>query len=161
MCRSTPPSCFQWICLFSLVLSGCGGGDVGPKTVRVSGVVTLHGKALEGAEVRFIGSNFTGFGKTNAEGKYELVQGAVPGNNKIIISKIEGGAGITLDPEAGMDAEQLRTAAASVQADPTARKADVAKIPKEVVPAEYSDPMKTKLSFPVPESGSSSADFRL
>lgn len=108
-----------------------------------------------------MGKNFTGFGKTNAEGKYELVQGAVPGNNKIIISKIEGGAGLVLDPEAGMDAEQLRTAAASVQSDPTAKKTDASKIPKEVVPAEYSDPAKTKLSFPVPEAGSSTADFRL
>lgn len=148
---------FALLVLTSMSLCGCGGGgNSGPKTVAVSGVVTLGGKPLAGAEVHF-GKNFTGFGKTNTEGKYELVQGAVPGDNKIIITKIEGGEGLVMDSEAGMDAEQLRAAAS----DRTAKKADAAKIPKEVVPAEYSDPAKSKLSFPVPESGAVTADFKL
>ncbi|TXT27565.1 MAG: hypothetical protein FD138_2740 [Planctomycetota bacterium] len=155
-------SCVTLSLVIATTVSGCGGGgaDVGPKTVPVSGVVTLQGKPLEGATVYFQSDKFTGFGKTNADGKYELVQGAVPGDNKIRISKLELPAGTKLDPEAGMDLGQLQAAADASAAD---RSGKVAKVqgPKELVPDEFSNPTTAKLKFPVPANGSTSADFRL
>lgn len=148
------------VCAIALtgLLGGCGsGGSSTVRTARVSGVVTLDGKPLAGAEVRFVGDKFTGFGVTNSEGKYALVQGAVPGTNKVSISKIEGGKNV--DSAVAEDLEQLRTAAAAAQSG--GAKIDLKNIPHEIVPSQYSDPMKTKLTFPVPEGGSTSADFQL
>lgn len=144
------------------VVCGCGsGGAVGPRTASVSGIVTLDGKPLAGAEIHFVGDKFTGYGVTNSEGKYTLVQGAVPGANKVYISKIEGGKNI--DPSVADDAEQLRTAATSFQNDPSrgGSKTAAADLPHEIVPSQYSDPQKSKLTFPVPEGGSKNADFSL
>ena len=151
---------------FALILAGldcgCSSGGVGtPRTAPVSGIVTLEGKPLVGAEVHFVGEKFSGYGVTNSEGKYALVQGAVPGANKVYISKIEGGK--NQDPAIAEDVEQLRTAAASFKNDPSrsGSKAGLADIPHEIVPNQYSDPQKTKLTFPVPEGGAANADFRL
>ena len=143
------------------VVCGCGSGGPGPRTASVSGIVTLEGKPLAGAEVHFVGEKFSGYGVTNSEGKYSLVQGAVPGTNKVRISKIEGGK--NLDPAVAEDVEQLRMAAAALKDDPTrsGSKTDAADIPHEIVPSEYSDPQKSKLTFPVPAGGTTSADFRL
>jgi hypothetical protein len=122
----------------------------------------LGGKPLAGAEIYFVGEKISGFGKTDAEGRYELVQGAAPGKNKVYISKIEGAEGLALNTEQGMDIEQLRTAAQSFESDNSQRgKVDPSKLPKEIVPPEFSDPTRTKLSFTVPEGGTSNADFRL
>lgn len=148
------------VCAITLIglLGGCGsGGSSSVRTARVSGVVTLDGKPLVGADVRFIGEKFTGFGVTNSEGKYSLVQGAVPGTNKVQISKIEGGKNV--DSAVADDPEQLRAAAAAMQDGGT--KIDPKLIPHEVVPSQYSDPVNTKLTFPVPEGGATDANFDL
>ncbi|GDY10035.1 hypothetical protein LBMAG52_35210 [Planctomycetia bacterium] len=144
------------------MLSGCGsgGGSDGPKTARVSGTVTVQGKPLEGASVYFMSEKFSAFGKTNAEGHYELVQGAVPGDNKVYISKLELPPGVKLDPEAGIDLEQLKAAAAGAENDPSGKGPKI-QGPKELVPEEFSNPQKSKLTFPVPAGGTTSADFRL
>lgn len=144
----------------SCMASGCGTGDANaPRTVQVSGSVSLEGKPLVGAEVRFIAEKFSGYGITNSEGKYVLVQGAVPGMNKVFISKIEGGK--NLDSAVAADVEQLRTAADSIKQDPSGSKVNPADIPHEILPPQYSDPQSSKLTFPVPEGGTTSADFRL
>jgi hypothetical protein len=142
-------------------MAGCGGKAADArKTASVSGQVTIGGKPVEGAEVHFMSENFTGFGLTDAQGRYHLVQGAVPGPNKVFISKIEGKMeGVSLDPEAGMDAEQFRAAAEGVAGSPDAPKPE--DIPHESIPEEYSNPEKTKLTYDVPEAGTESADFRL
>lgn len=141
-------------------LSGCGGSSpAAPKTVGVSGTVYLDGKPLEGAEVRFIREGFASFGQTGADGRYELVQGAVPGENTITISKIEGGSGIELDPAQGMDAGQLEAMRMGTEGTPGG--GTVPELPKQVVPPQYSDPSKSKLTYTVPEGGSTSADLRL
>lgn len=150
------------VCAFALpgLLGGCGSGGSTPvPTVRVTGVVTLDGKPLAGAEVRFIAEKFTGFAVTNTEGKYSLVQGAVPGVNKIQISKIEGGKNV--DPTMAEDAQQLRMAAAAIEADGRGKKIDPKSIPHEVVPSQYNDPVTTKLTFTVPENGATDANFAL
>lgn len=149
------------VCLMATcAVSGCGTGDVNAvRTVRVSGIVSLEGKPLAGAEVHFVSEKFSGYGMTNSEGKYDLVQGAVAGNNKVFISKIEGGK--NLDTAVAADVEQLRTIADSFKQDPSSTKPNPADVPHEVLPAQYSDPQETKLTFPVPEGGTTSADFRL
>lgn len=140
-------------CILVVILAGCGGdGREKPDTVNVSGTVYLDGKPLADADVNFMNEemNFASYGKTNAEGKYTLAQGAVPGLNKITISKIEG-EDLELDPEEGMDAGQLEAMGA------TGKEMG----PKQLVAEEYSDPEKSKLEFEVPADGTDSADFRL
>lgn len=143
----------------SLMLLGCGGGGGdGPKTARVSGTVTLQGKPLVGVNVYFSSEKFSSYGKTNAEGHYELVQGAVPGNNKVYISKLELPEGVNTDPESGLDLAQFQAAAAGNENDPNGKKKASL---TDVVPEEFSNPQKSKLTFPVPPEGTTSADFRL
>lgn len=73
-----------------LCVPGCGGSDF-PRTAPVSGTVTLKGKPIEGAEVYFVHEKLVAMATTDKDGHYELVQGAVPGENKVYFSKIEGG----------------------------------------------------------------------
>ncbi|NOX53831.1 MAG: carboxypeptidase regulatory-like domain-containing protein [Planctomycetes bacterium] len=151
-----------------LLAAGCGGGDGagGPKTVDVSGTVFMDGKPLEGADVRFIGPDgkFIGYGRTDASGKYTLVQGAVPGTNKVYISKIEESeTGGEFNYEEGVDPGQA-AAAMQAMADPedATDAVDVEALgQKELIPDIYSDPAKTKLTFQVPEGGTDSANFQL
>jgi len=98
----------------------------------------------------------TGYGRTDSDGRYHLVQGATAGDNRVYITKLEGGAGVNRDPDSGMDLEQFQAAAAGAVAGMT-----LPDLPKQRVPTEYSDPENTKLSMKVPEDGTDSADFRL
>ncbi|HID24385.1 MAG TPA: carboxypeptidase regulatory-like domain-containing protein [Planctomycetaceae bacterium] len=150
-----------------LLAVGCGGEEAGgPRTVDVSGTVTLDGKPLEGADVRFIGPNgkFIGYGRTGADGSYVLVQGAVPGTNKVYISKIEeSDPGQEFNYEEGVDPGQ---AAAAMQAladpDQATEAVDLEALgSKQLIPDVYSDPSKTKLTFEVPEEGTNKANFQL
>ena len=119
----------------------------------------MGGKPLADADVSFLNDTFVGFGKTDAEGSYRLVQGAAPGKNKVYISKFEGGAapsaGMQLNPEAGIDQGQLD--AAQMGAAGLKKPAG----PKQLVPADYSNPSTTKLSFDVTAEGSTGVDFNL
>jgi len=77
---------------FALVLSGCGGSDLG----SVSGTVTLDGNPLAGAQVMFmpVGGGGVSTGETDSAGKYTLIcadgsQGAVIGAHTVSIELIE------------------------------------------------------------------------
>lgn len=143
-----------------LLMLGCGSaGPAAPKTVPVSGTVYLNGEPLAGAEVRFIREGFTSFGETGVDGRFELVQGAVPGENTVAVSKIEGGSGIELNPEEGMDAGQLEAMRMGTEGTPGAT--NLPDLPRQVIPAKYSDPSTSKLTYPVPERGTTAADLRL
>ena len=146
----------------TLVVIGCAGPEqpTGPETVDVSGTVFLDGKPLEGAEVYFISPDgeFVGFGETGSDGKYTLVQGAVPGKNKVYISKLEIDES-ELNPEEGIDPEQMAAAAAAGGGEEAGGGEGGG--PKQLIPASYSDPEKTKLTFEVPAGGTSQADFQL
>lgn len=137
-----------------LVLAGCGrrGQDI-PDTVDVSGTVMLDGSPVEGVEVNFMTDNFAGFGKTDSQGHYTLIQGAVPGENKVSFTKIQPGD-IALNPEAGIDEGQLQ---AMAQAEGGQSKV---KLAKQIIPADYTGPA-TKIKFTVPEGGTDKADFKL
>lgn len=79
-------------------LTGCGGGApaaVLPTTVPVGGVVTLDGKPLPWANVKFIPRGATKgvecYGITDDMGKYELMQmrggtGAPPGEYMVVVN---------------------------------------------------------------------------
>ena len=153
-------SCVAWMPLIVLapllMVFGCGQSTAVGRGVAVSGTITLDGKPLEGATVNFLNDTFAGFGRTNADGKYRLVQGALPGTNKIVISKLEGGAAAAVveDTEAGMDSGQYEAAAMGSGGT-------VASKPKDLVPEDYSDPEKTKLTYEVPADGASGVDFSI
>lgn len=146
--------------LLVLSASGCGESVKPSRGVPVSGKITLGGKPLADADVSFMNETFVGFGKTDADGNYRLVQGAAPGKNKVFISKFEGGvapkvAGMELNPEAGIDEGQL--AAAEMGAAGTKKAAG----PKQLVPADFSNPSTTKLNFDVGADGATGVDFNL
>lgn len=144
-----------WGAVVMVGVSGCGPKHVGPPTAKVSGVVTMGGKPLEGAEVHFITETFAGsVGKTNAEGRYTLPTGAAIGANKVFITKMEGGSGMDFNnPDEGMDAGQLDAMATGGGPAPGVV------LPKELVPEDYSKPEKTLLKFDVPAGGTDAANF--
>ncbi len=57
-------------------LLGCGSSDEGPEVFPVTGTVTLNSEPLADADVTFYPTGDTlgagGFGRTDAEGKFEL-----------------------------------------------------------------------------------------
>jgi len=137
--------------------SGCSGGKRGPKTVQVAGTLFLDGKPIEGAEIRYFSGDFVSVAVSGKDGKYELVQGGVPGENKVTVRKFDG-PGLKLDPEAGYDMGQLEAQMAA--SDPQNRR-KVESLLKQLVPDHYGDPSKTKLTYTIPDGGTDSADFRL
>lgn len=148
---------FLLFLILSVPAAGCGGGAGGFKGVDVSGTVSIDGKPLEGVEVYFFTEKFEGYGKTNAEGKYQLVGGAAEGPNKIYFKKVNPEVVSGVDTSIpGMDAGQV-----AAMADAKDKAASGGKKSSSLIPPEYSDPKTTKLSFPVPAGGTSSADFKL
>lgn len=118
----------------------------------------MNGEPIEGANVTFLNDTFAGFARTDASGHYRLVQGALPGTNRIVISKIEGGvesiiSDLNPEGEPEMDAGQIDAAAMGLGAQ--------VNLPKNLVPDEYGDPVRTKLTFEVPKDGATGVDFNL
>ena len=153
--RVTTVARFAGVALFGIVIAGCGG-EAGPDTASVSGLLSIDGKPIPGVEVHFLNlehPNHNALGVTNEEGKFRIVQGAVVGKNTVYFSKVEGGSVMT-DAEGGMDAGQFEAMAAAAG---TAAK-DLG--PKQIVPKEYATP-ESKLTFDVPAGGTSSANFEL
>ena len=132
---------------------GCGGGSE-HQTAPVAGTVYLDGQPLPDAEITFATSEFSAVAKTNSQGRYELAQGAAPGENKVWISK-GSGPKVQMDEAGGMDQGQL---AAMASGNEDARIPDA---PRELLPAQYSDPEDSLLTYTVPEAGTDGADFRL
>lgn len=131
------------------VVTGCGDEGKTVKTVGVSGVVYLDDQPLDGVKVVFMSPNHAGTGQTDAQGKFYLVAGAEPGSNKISFSKVNDP---TLNPDAGMDQGQMEAAALANN-----QKVDI----KQMIPAEFTNPDTTTLTFNVPPEGTKSAEFRL
>ena len=131
-------------------LLGCRKAPEGVPTATVSGKVTLDGQPLGGAEVRFLGEKHAGFAVTEADGTFQLTNGAQTGANKVSISKIDQAK---LPPNLrGMSMADLQS---------IAQGQGMKTIPGQVVPRKYSDPASTTLSLDVPADGTSSADFAL
>ncbi|MBM4000243.1 MAG: hypothetical protein FJ297_12040 [Planctomycetes bacterium] len=129
--------------------AGCSSGPKAPKPVPVSGTVTVDGKPVANVVVKFNSASFVGEGKTNAEGKYELVQGATPGDNTVTFSEtIEG-----FNPDAGMDEGQLEAAGGGIPG--------VKRPAKAAVPPAYGNAETSNVKYSVPDGGTNGADFRL
>lgn len=144
--------------VLTTISSGCGKKSEGPPRASVAGTLTIDGKPIEGVEVHFVNPDHPqhgSFAVTDAEGKFRLVQGAVIGTNTVFFSKLEGDASM-LNPDAGMDAGQMEAMAMGSGNNAAAQ----ANIPKQIIPAEYAT-SESKLTFPVPEGGTTSADFSL
>ncbi|MCR9293891.1 MAG: DUF4198 domain-containing protein [bacterium] len=93
------------VCGLLVLIAGCGNSSIG----RVTGTVHLDGQPLEGAVITFYpvtaGAAAQGmrgggasYGRTDAEGKYELVynrdeKGAELGEHKVVITTLEEGGG--------------------------------------------------------------------
>lgn len=136
---------------------GCGGSDEGPPRASVSGKLTIDGKPVPGVDVNFVHPDHPQHGsyaKTDEEGNFRLVQGAVVGVNTVFFSKVTGDLSLT-DEEGGMDAGQLE---AMAEGNPQAAKGG----PKieQIIPPEYAT-SASKLTFNVPEGGTDSANFEL
>ncbi|MDA1014794.1 MAG: carboxypeptidase-like regulatory domain-containing protein [Planctomycetota bacterium] len=93
--------------LLAVLYSGCGGSE-NVDTVPVTGVVTVDGKAIEGATVTFTlaeGSGKAASGTTDDEGKFSLQtyvadDGAAIGKHNVTISKVGGGNSVpSSDPD--------------------------------------------------------------
>lgn len=141
--------------------AGCGSGDgESSPAVDVSGVITLNGQPLGDAEVYFMTDAHTGYGRTDSEGRFTLVQGAAPGENRVCVTKLVGGEGVDPDPAMGMDMEQFQAAALGAADPSTGRLPPGTVLPEQVVPAEYSDPEHSRLTFDVPMEGTDAANFR-
>lgn len=93
------------VSLAMMTALGCsGGGEAPPKlgpTVELTGIVTLDGKPLEGASVRFAPKSEKGYhgavGQTDSSGKYELhtdigngesKDGIIPGDYIVYVSRM-------------------------------------------------------------------------
>lgn len=141
--------------LAALCVAGCGGDDFSVKTVSISGRVTIGGQPAKGVNVHFLHEKATGFGKTDDSGNFKLIQGAVPGENRVYFSMTSGDTKFD-NPEGGMDAGQLQAMAqAATPGSATAKKLGA------VIPPEFSDPAKTQIKFTVRPSGSDTANFDL
>lgn len=140
----------------AVLLAGCGGSKKPDRgTVPVAGTVTYQGKPLPDANIYFFSAKFSAYGKTDAEGKYRIAQGAIPGENKVFVSKITGDAK-AIPEQIADDPGQVAAASAATMNDPNRAK----KAPRgELLPPEMSDPERTKLVFSVPAEGTEAANF--
>ncbi|MBL8808831.1 MAG: hypothetical protein JNM43_01530 [Planctomycetaceae bacterium] len=83
------------LALFSVV-AGCGGSD-GPELADVTGTVTLDGKPLARASIRFVPEAAGGspsYGSTTEDGEYQLLfsaekSGAMIGRHRVEIEMLE------------------------------------------------------------------------
>lgn len=97
-------STFRWVhaiggmaIVLMFLLVGCGGN---PNLSSVTGTITLDGDPLPNAFVKFVPTSggTTSFGKTDAQGRYEMMfsdaeMGAWQGENRIEIRTGDVGAG--------------------------------------------------------------------
>jgi hypothetical protein len=138
------------IAIFVGSLVGCEPGNT-YETAPVSGNVTMDGKPLEGAEIYFIGEGMTAFAVTDANGQYQFERGAVVGENQVYFRRMVGE--MALDSSAEIDATQLEAMAAAQGPMPGKN------VPRQVIPSTYSDPAHPHFKFPVPQTGTTAADF--
>lgn len=133
-----------------LVLGVVGLGCGGPKPVKVSGVITLNGEPVEGANVQFVpmdDSKRPATGFTDKTGKFELTSfenkdGALPGEYKVVVIYNP-----PVETEAGAKTEQVMRQVMDIQ------RKEAKKKPKYVIPREVTSAATTSLRQKVPSSG--------
>jgi hypothetical protein len=146
---------------------GCGEGNPFG-TVKVDGVVTLDGQAVDGATVVFqpaTGAGKAATGMTDKDGKFTLTthaagDGAMPGSYKVSVTKFETETGpdtSNMSFEEALKASQEFELARQKKAN---AKGELPP-PKELLPAKYKNPEKSGLTFEVKASGENHADLKL
>lgn len=130
---------------------GCGEGAV--RTEPVAGSVTVKGQPAKNVEIYFVNTKLVAMGKTDDTGKFQLVQGAVAGENKVYFKEVPAGAASKFAGQEGVDDYQAQMAAGSGSNKPVT--------PKSILPAEYTNAVEPKLNFVVPSGGTTTADFKL
>lgn len=120
-----------------LVISGCGGGDVG--RVPITGTVVLDGAPLDGATVAFIGDSGGSLAtaSTDKQGKFRVQVASGP--NRVTISKEAASAAKTV---AVPDEQMLMGTDAEY-------KAQLKSKPKDIVPAKYANAETSGLNFDI------------
>jgi Domain of unknown function (DUF6795) len=140
-----------WWLACGVALALAGPGCAGRGKVKVSGVVTLDGRPVEGAMVTFVptGKETThvAHATTDKDGQFSLStsqpgDGAYPGEYKVTVVYAEGAV-----PPA---AEGMKAAFEGFE---KAQKKKRKKPPKYDIPARYSDPATTDLTQRVPAGG--------
>ena len=114
------------VAVVMLLLSGCGGGAPPPrKTVPVTGTVSLNGKPLVGASIRFIPTTAGHDGAasvSDATGAYKLLtgstEGVMPGSYKVVFEYHVNKDGSPIVPQEGLDMEQLKMSGDAVSGLP-------------------------------------------
>jgi hypothetical protein len=132
--------------------TGCGKD----RPIKVSGVVTLDGKPLPGAIVRFVpesGGGREATGTTDSEGSFQLStyrtnDGALRGSYKITVEVQQGGP--QQDPSQMGQGKSIKDA---MDEHAKGLKEGKGSKPQVVVPAKYRDPSKTPLKETVPTEG--------
>lgn len=143
---------FGCLALIGLVcVLGCGPASV--RTEPVSGSVTVKGQPAKNVEIYFVNEKLVAMGKTDDAGKFQLVQGAVAGENKVYFKEAAAAGGSKFAGQEGIDDYQAQMAAGSGSTKPTT--------PKSVLPPEYTNAVEPKLNFVVPSGGTTTADFKL
>jgi hypothetical protein len=135
-------------------LCGCAGQDH-PTTAPVSGTVLYNGDPVAGATVSFWaeGAPRPATGVTNAQGEFQLSMfsandGAIPGENKVVVSKVTAGA----DPPSKADTEAMLNDPTALTSMATGGGAG-GEAPKSELPAKYGDQSRTPLKETVSQSG--------
>jgi len=82
--------------MFATVLTGCGGGDAGPKLAKVAGTVKYKGSPVDGATVTMVFEQGTSSGTTDKEGKFTMTTGGREGSpigkaKQVTVSKVSSG----------------------------------------------------------------------
>ncbi len=142
--------------LLLVVLASVGCGPDAPKTIPVTGTVTLDGKPLEGASVTFMSTEGSrvASGTTDASGSFTLktvigslmVDGAVPGTHKIGVAKTESSGTGETRKEGETDQEMVARMAGNAT--------NTSKIKqKYIVPQKYNSPEGSGLTATVAEGG--------
>ena len=146
--------------LLMVCFAGCGTQNA-TQPVPVSGTITMDGQPLADADVYFVSGDLTAFARTTGDGNYTLAQGALPGMNRVFVTKDTEGDPSRFVPGyggEGLDDGQLHAAIAAMGADTTMA---VSTLPRSLIPPEFSSSEETRLSFLVPESGTRTASFQL
>jgi hypothetical protein len=146
---------------------GCGGAPQIPGLVQVSGTVNFKGQPVEGATVNFRPESGTraASGRTDANGVFQLTtlnpgDGALPGNYKVSVSKIED-----TDPDHQVTAEdfaKMVSGGGKAPAGPTRPGQKVKSVGLEYhVPQKYMDADKSGLTATVNASGKNDIPIEL
>ena len=141
-------------------LTGCGTSAGAPPepVYPVSGVITLNGKPLVGADVTYLNQEKqrAAFGRTNEEGRYQLTtftqnDGAVEGKSVVTVMKFEAAAPSAPEPE--LDSEDYQPPGLGEDTGPQKISSDI--------PKQYADAATSGLFANVLTSGDNQFDFEL